>query len=425
MIRTAIIVFGLILLTTAGVFFYRNFRGAGPAILPPKPITSSPPSDKALQPGTPEQNLLGLTLPQGFSISIFARGLGGPRVLLYQEFNYLFDEVLHDHQEALLVSLPSEGKVLSLRDLDGDGVAERVKTLISGLNRPHGIALNCGGMGSCGLWVAQSDKVVVYPYTELVKKGVPSGSGTIFKMPDGGNHWSRTIKFSPDGALYISIGSSCNVCLEKDERRAAIYRRVPVPDDQDPSPRIFATGLRNSVFFAWHPKTGKMWATEMGRDLLGDDLPPDEINIIEEGKDYGWPFCYGKNVVDPFGNDPSRCQVATPSHIDLPAHSAPLGLAFVPENSAWPEEYWGDLLVAYHGSWNRSVPTGYKVVRIKLDENGNSEGIEDFITGWLRDDGTVTGRPVDLLATGDGRLYISDDKAGVVYLVTSPTKLSR
>ena len=169
-----------------------------------------------------------------------------------------------------------------------------------------------------------------------------------------------------------------------------------------------------------------MWATEMGRDLLGDNLPPDEINIVDPSTssgppDYGWPHCYGKNEHD---NDYDKAAfnhcaepAYKPSHIDLPAHSAPLGLAFIPNwpQSGWPKDYAADLLVAYHGSWNRSEPTGYKIVRIKLGDDGKLEGIEDFITGWLSDDGKALGRPVDITIRNDGTAYISDDKAGVIY----------
>jgi len=182
----------------------------------------------------------------------------------------------------------------------------------------------------------------------------------------------------------------------------------------------FARGLRNTVFFRWSYIDGKMWATEMGRDNLGDDLPPDEINIIKQEGDYGWPICYGKNIHDSgfdknvYIRDP--CADKIPSYIDLQAHSAPLGLAFVPEEG-WPQDYWYNLFVTYHGSWNRSEPTGYKVVRIKLDDKGNYLGTEDFITGWLTKSGAL-GRPVDILVQPGGIMYITDDKAGVIYKVT-------
>jgi glucose/arabinose dehydrogenase len=243
---------------------------------------------------------------------------------------------------------------------------------------------------------------------------------TIAKLPGGGNHFSRTIIFlpPPDGRLLISVGSSCNVCREADWRRAKILA-VPAEGGEL---KEYATGLRNAVFMAGHPATGKIWVTEMGRDLLGDDLPPDEINIVEEGMNYGWPVCYGKNVHDTafdkntYVRNPCMEPFEVPSHIDIPAHSAPLGLAFFPE-AGWPEDYRDDLIVAYHGSWNRSVPTGYKIVRMKLDKDGTHLGTEDFITDWLLPDGTAVGRPVDIRFEPDGIMFVTDDKAGVVYRI--------
>ncbi|HEY9072488.1 MAG TPA: PQQ-dependent sugar dehydrogenase, partial [Desulfobaccales bacterium] len=206
----------------------------------------------------------------------------------------------------------------------------------------------------------------------------------------------------------------CNVCVEQDWR----YAKILMANADGSDLKTFASGLRNSVFMAAHPLTGLIWATEMGRDWLGDNLPPDEINLILEGKDYGWPYCYGKRVhddqFDPQGLKRDFCQTTMPSYIDIPAHSAPLGLAFFP--ASWPKPYRYDLLVAYHGSWNRTIPTGYKVVRYQLDEAGNFVGVDDFITGWLTPDGAL-GRPVDILITDDGEIYISDDKAGVIYRV--------
>jgi glucose/arabinose dehydrogenase len=202
--------------------------------------------------------------------------------------------------------------------------------------------------------------------------------------------------------------------VETDKRYASIL----VADADGGHLKTFAEGLRNSVFLTSHPVTRHIWATEMGRDYLGDELPPDEINIILEGQNYGWPYCYGKRVhddkFDPEGLKRDFCKDTVPSFIDIPAHSAPLGLAFFPEE--WPKEYRYHLLVAYHGSWNRSTPTGYKVVRYKLDEGGNVLGEEDFITGWLTPHGAL-GRPVDILIKDDGVIFISDDKAGVIYRV--------
>jgi glucose/arabinose dehydrogenase len=346
---------------------------------------------------------LPLELPEGFSTSIFAEGLGAPRVLAL------------DPEGNLVVSIPSRGSVVALPDRDGDGTADGAVTVVSGLNRPHGIAFLCED--TCSLYVAETDGVRVFDYDA----GTLSASerGRVIELPGGGGHSTRTIVIgdTPAGKkLFVSIGSSCNVCIEQDFRRASIM----TADLDGDNFTTFASGLRNSVFMAFHPVTGELWATEMGRDNLGDDLPPDEINILAEGKDYGWPFCYGHNIPDrEFGATPDDCAGKTPSHIDLQAHSAPLGLAFVTTES-WPDDYTLDLLVAYHGSWNRTEPTGYKIVRFRLDGAGSFQGEDDFITGWLRDDGSVLGRPADLLMDREGILYVSDDRLGVIYRVEPP-----
>ena len=344
-----------------------------------------------------------LKLPEGFSIAVFARGLGGPRVMLA------------DPAGTLLVSIPSRGKVVALPDSNGDGVADREVTVAEGLNLPHGLALSCDP--DCRLYIAEEDRVDVYSYDEKSMKAV--GKRKIAGLPGGGGHVTRTLLFMPgtkDGKLLVSVGSSCNVCREDDWRRAKI---LVVPADGG-SLRPFASGLRNAVFMAFNPETGRIWATEMGRDFLGDNLPPDEINIIERGRNYGWPFCFGRNVhdsqFDP--DDAVKCRMPEtyPSHIDIPAHSAPLGLAFFPAEG-WPEEFRNDLLVAYHGSWNRSIPTGYKIVRYSFDDKGRYSGVEDFVSGWLAAGGRAIGRPVDIMIRPGGKIFISDDKAGVIYLM--------
>lgn len=225
--------------------------------------------------------------------------------------------------------------------------------------------------------------------------------------------------------ILISVGSTCNVCEEADWRRSKIL----IANHDGSDLKEYADGLRNSVFMAIHPVTGEVWATEMGRDLLGDDIPPDEINIVQQGNNYGWPYCYGDKVhdqnFDPAEKKSKFCeQESKKPQINLPAHSAPLGLAFFPEKG-WPEEHWHDLLVAHHGSWNRTEPTGYKIVRYQLNEKGQHENTtvkqelqpEDFINGWLTKEGAL-GRPVDIVIQPEGSIYISDDKAGVIYKVT-------
>lgn len=389
------------------IFYWQNLRGLWPALSPPyqditKLLPPEAPAPAKEFPSAVNETGFPLKLPNGLKISIFAKGLGNPRVMTY------------DPAGNIVVSIPSQGKVVALPDKNNDGVADEVVTVIDGLNYPHGLATRC--TEKCEFFIAESDQVAYYDYDAENLKAV--NKRKIIDLPSGGNHITRTILFMPDPndhKLLTSVGSSCNVCEEKDWRRAKIL--ISNADGSDL--KTFASGLRNSVFMTIHPVTGKIWATDMGRDLLGDNLPPDEINIIEDGKEYGWPYFYGKDARDTafepdvmFEQNPDRLG----SHIDIPAHSAPLGLAFIPEEG-WPEEYWHNLLVAYHGSWNRTVPTGYKIVRYKLDAQGNYLGEEDFISGWLTPEG-VLGRPVDILVQPGGIIYVSDDKAGVIYRIT-------
>lgn len=334
-----------------------------------------------------------LTVPDGFGIEVFAEGLRGARFLALGPDSTVY------------LTVPRDGKVLALH---GNRPPARIETVARDLNRPHGIVFHDGA-----LWVAETDGVVKFPGY----KGGPVGDpvSVVTGLPGGGNHWTRTIVFGPeDGLLYVSVGSSCNVCFEQDPRRAAITRYSPDGSGEE----IFARGLRNAVGLAWHPETGALWATHNGRDWLGDDLPPEEIvNIVVEGGDYGWPYCYGDRVPNPDVElqDPARCESTIPPAITDTAHSAPLGCTFY-TGDQFPEEFRGDFLVAYHGSWNRSEPTGYKVVRVVVEDGGPVE-IRDFITGFLPPAGKALGRPVDLLVDSDGSLLISDDAGGRIFRV--------
>jgi glucose/arabinose dehydrogenase len=393
-----LLLLGVAALVWLAVFSWNNLRGIRPAIKRPSGDVAR--FIERVQAGTNTTDLP-LRLPPGFSLSIFAQGLGGPRVMVM------------DPSGTMLVSIPSQGRVVALPDEDRDGVADRIVTVIRGLNQPHGMAFRCAP--ECKLYIAEEHQVVVYSYDGKNFQAVREKR--IADLPQGSGHFTRTLLFLPkphDDRLLISVGSSCNVCSENDWRRAKVLS-VPAGGGD---PAIFASGLRNAVFMAIHPRTKRVWVTEMGRDLLGDNLPPDEINIIDQGGSYGWPFCFGKNVhdddFDPKGTRFCREPSMIPSHIDIPAHSAPLGLAFFPEEG-WPKEFRNDLLVSYHGSWNRSVPTGYKIVRYRLDGEGRYQGVKDFISGWLAGEGTALGRPVDIMIRPDGTIFVSDDRAGVIY----------
>lgn len=393
-----VVVIGLVLLS--GIFLFSKKPAEisqTPTQITPTPPGQTPPP---VPPPTPKPDVnstgLPLKLHAGFSIETFAKNLSGARVMAFDQLNNLW------------VSRTGSGIISQLEIKDGKVISQ--SDVFRNLKNPHGLAFDPKNPGT--LYFAEETKITkVATYTE--DKGQK-----IADLPNsGGDHFTRTLGFGPDGRLYVSIGSACNVCNNTDERRAAVSSMKPDGTDF----KSFATGLRNTVFFTWN--NGKLWGTDMGRDLLGDNVPPDEINIIQEGKSYGWPICYDDNIHDTnfdknvYIQDP--CNDKVKPQVKVQAHSAPLGLAFVPQNSSWPKDYWGDLIVAFHGSWNRSVATGYKVVRIKLDANGNYQGIEDFITGWAKGNSanSALGRPVDVKIQSDGTMYLTDDKAGVIYKI--------
>lgn len=414
MYKKSIVLVVIVVLAAAAYFFLANVRlpsfitgGNGQPSKTPKPVAF-------------------LKAPEGFVVSVFAKDLKDPRVIAF------------DPEGRMLVSEPAEGKVLVLEDKNKDGAADEKRVLLEGLNKPHGLAFYIGPKTkTVYLYIAETNQVARYIYDEK--------SGTILEQNKighnivnfsaDGKHFTRTIGFGPNYQiqpivqgvaeetmspikLYISVGSSCDVCIEDSWKRGAILESDP---DGSYTAEL-AGGLRNSVFFTFHPESKQLWATEMGRDNLGDDLPPDEINIIKPNRKYGWPFCYGKQIKDKSFNPakinrtdiPQDCNLTQPPVIEIPAHSAPLGLAFITNND-WPKEWEGDLLVAYHGSWNRSVPTGYKIVRYAVDKNGKVSETADFITGWLDENGKISGRPVDLKFGPDGALYVSDDYSGQIY----------
>lgn len=391
---------GVVVLIGIGALWWWIIANAGSAL----PLLSDPPEDLG---ELVTNGASPFKLPPGFSVNIYASNLHGPRVMT------------RDPRGVMLVSLPEPGKIIALPDENKDGVADRIVDVLGGLNKPHGIIFHDNM-----LYIAETDRVGMYAYDPATYTVGPKR--TIIELPSDGynQHFTRTLHVAntPDGErLLTSIGSSCNVCNEEERFRATI-----ISSNFDGSDTIvYARGLRNSVFMDTHPLTGDLWATEMGRDLLGDEIPPDEINIIKKDGHYGWPTCYGKNIHDTDfdTNTYIRAPCTEPyekgSMVDLPAHSAPLGLAFIPEEG-WPESLRHDLIVAYHGSWNRSTPTGYKLVRVKLDEDRNPEGIEDFMTGFLRDDGEVLGRPVDVMAEPGGVMFVTDDRAGIVYRISAP-----
>lgn len=337
-----------------------------------------------------------LRVPAGFRMNYFANGLSGVRFMAVGP------------DRAMYATQPGSGRVVRLPDRNGDGVADTVETVVSGLNRPHGLAFHKGA-----LWVANTDGVVRVP---MGANGLSNGAPVYVNHFEGGSgHYTRTVIFGADSAMYVSVGSSCNICVEKNPERATVLRF----NEDGSGKRIFATGLRNAVGLAVNPTTKAIWVTQNERDNLTpdhQDLPPEEINILTDGGDYGWPYCYGDRIPNPEYNDAARCAKTIPPALGLQAHSAPLGLTFLTQATKFPADYRGDLLVAYHGSWNRDVPTGAKVVRIHV-RDGKPVSVEDFITGWQGPDGRRWGRPADVAVAADGSVLISDDAAGAIYRI--------
>lgn len=335
-----------------------------------------------------------VSLPPGFGISVFAEGLSGPRMMTLGPDGHVY------------VAERGRGRVVRLPDRDDDGVADAVEVAAEQLNAPSSMDFYQDG----SLYVAETTRVLrlrdqdgdaFYEERDVIIEGLPEGG-----------HTTRTVLFGPDFEfLYVSIGSSCNVCVEPDERRATVMRFRP----DGSSGVIYAEGLRNAVGLAFRPGTAELWATNNGRDWMGDEQPPETIYLVEEDMDAGWPRCHSGRIVDPDYGEPGACAGVEDPVVEMQAHSAPLGLTFY-TGEQFPTDYWGDMFVAFHGSWNRTTPTGYKIVRVPM-EDAQAGFVSDFAAGWLREDGSVWGRPVDVLTGPDGSLMISDDEEGFIYRV--------
>jgi glucose/arabinose dehydrogenase len=339
---------------------------------------------------------LGLTLPSGFHAEIYASGMKKPRMMAAAPNGDIF------------VADESAGSVSVMLDRNGDGKLDSQLVYATGLNIPSSLAFH-GGY----LYVGDTDAVLRFPYASGDLKATAAAEKIVDLVPNG-KHYSRTVVFGPDDKLYVASGSDCNVCEEADPRRAAVW----IYDADGKNGRAYATGLRNAVGLEWSGNT--LYATANGRDMAGNDLPPESFYVVKDGANYGWPYCFPvapgqKQVWDKdFGKkDQAYCDAAQPSIANTTAHAAPLGLAFY-TGKAFPAQYQGQMFVALHGSWNRLVKSGYKVVTI----NPQSGEVKDFVTGFLKANLATTARPVDLQVAGDGALLLSDDGNGVIYRIS-------
>ena len=346
------------------------------------------------QPPPPsDPRLTRIELPEGFHIRIYAEGITGARSMSLSPDGTLF------------VGTRPSGRVYALRDEDGDHKAERVILLARDLNNPNGVAFKNGD-----LYVAEISRILRYRNIEAQLDNPPQPEIVNDTFPTNRSHGWKFIRFGPDGLLYVPVGAPCNICNRGDPY-ASIGRL-----DANGNFSIIARGIRNTVGFDWHPETGELWFTDNGRDRMGDDVPPDELNrITVEGQHFGYPYCHGTNIADPVFGDQRSCGEFVAPIQNLGPHVAALGMRFY-TGDMFPEEYRNQIFIAEHGSWNRSSKIGYRVTLVRLNSN-RAISYEPFAKGWLQGESNW-GRPVDVLVMPDGSLLVSDDQAGLIYRIS-------
>jgi glucose/arabinose dehydrogenase len=360
-----------------------------------------------------DQRLLSLLrVDRGFRVNVFARPGGNARIMAVREDGTVY------------LTRQNEGDVVLLRDADGDGEAENVRVVAAGLKLVHGVAIH-----EKTLYLIAPTTVWSAPIEADGSLGEPKV--VIADLPDGGQHRARTIRVGRDGKLYMGVGSTCNACDETNPENATLLRSDPDGANRE----TFARGLRHTIGFDWNPATGALWGMDMGTDWRGNNVPPEELNQIVAGGNYGWPFCFGARRIDRLLNAPppngqsraAYCAATQPAALTYTAHSAPIGLTFY-DAAAFPAQYRGDAFVTLRGSWNRTPPSGYKVVRVRFD-NGTPVEITDFLTGfqvdpkrhgWPAERGVTYqfARLAGIAVAADGALLVADDSNGVIYRVS-------
>jgi glucose/arabinose dehydrogenase len=343
----------------------------------------------------PEPDPSAIRMPEGFRFEAFARGVPNARSLAMADDGTVF------------VGSRTAGKVYAIPDRDRDGRGDEVIVLASGLREPNGVAFRDGA-----LYVAEARRVVRYDGILAQLRNAPAPVVVRGDFPAQDEHSWKFMAFGPDGKLYVPVGAPCNVCARADRRFAAISRM----NADGTGFEVLARGVRNTVGFDWHPETQELWFTDNGRDWVGDDGPPDELNRAPRaGMHFGFPHCHGRRTVDPDHGRAEGCAGFAPPERELGAHVAALGMRFY-TGTMFPERYRGGIFIAEHGSWNRTTPVGYRVSFVPLHE-GRADGYEAFATGFQRGP-QAWGRPVDVLVAPDGALLVSDDRAGAVWRIS-------
>ena len=358
---------------------------------PPKIFNNTPASKLPLS---------SIKLPEGFKIDIYAENVKNARSMCLSPNGTLF------------VGTRDKGDVYALKDTDGDFRVDKMYTLATGLNMPNGVALRDGD-----LYIAEVNRIIKLENIEASLANPPQPVVVYDQYPTEKHHGWKYISFGPDGKLYVPVGAPCNICESKED----IFNSITRLDLETKKVEIVQRGVRNTVGFTWHPDNKELWFTDNGRDMLGDDVPSCELNhASSDGMHFGYPYCHQGDVADPEFGAKRPCSDFTAPAQKLGAHVAPLGVEFY-TGKMFPNAYKKQILLAEHGSWNRSKKSGYRIMMVTLNAQGQATSYKPFAEGWLNPDTQdVWGRPVDLEFLPDGSMLVSDDYADVIYRISHP-----